>query len=310
MEVPIDPDSPVPLYHQIAEAIRARMEQGDLKEGDSLEPMRLAAAHWGVNLHTVRHAYAALARDGLVEMRAARGTRVTGAAARIRAGTEAEQDRFVADVVNEARERFGLTPATLAARVSMFESSRRPSVAVVECSAWQCQSHADEITRAWDVDARPWPLSIESEPTCDTIIATYFHYNDIRRQWPHVLDTVRFVTIRPARSIGAWLEDAEHFVLVERDMPTAEAVAADLRTMLGRDLAIRIEVTDDAASVVARHAGSRILFSPRVWSDLDQAVRSCDRCAVVRYEFDGTEIDTIARDLGWRRGKIEGRGTT
>ena len=58
-----DPQSPVPLYHQIAEALRARMERGELRAGDALEPMRQAAERFGVNLHTVRHAYTALARD-------------------------------------------------------------------------------------------------------------------------------------------------------------------------------------------------------------------------------------------------------
>ena len=39
----IDPESPVPLYHQIAQAIRAQMERAELRPGDALEPMRQAA---------------------------------------------------------------------------------------------------------------------------------------------------------------------------------------------------------------------------------------------------------------------------
>ena len=75
--VSIDPGSEIPLYLQIAEAIRARIDSGDLSPGDALRPLREAAEHWGVNLHTVRHAYTALAREGLIETsRGARGTRV------------------------------------------------------------------------------------------------------------------------------------------------------------------------------------------------------------------------------------------
>ena len=52
----IDPKSPVPLYYQIAQAIRAQIEAGSIAPGDVLEPLRKAAESWGVNLHTVRHA--------------------------------------------------------------------------------------------------------------------------------------------------------------------------------------------------------------------------------------------------------------
>ena len=68
MKLKVDPESPVPLYHQIAEGLRAAIEAGALAPGDALDPMRQAAETWGVNIHTVRHAYAALAREGLIEV--------------------------------------------------------------------------------------------------------------------------------------------------------------------------------------------------------------------------------------------------
>src|SRR4051812_924277 len=62
----LDPSSPIPLYHQLAEAVRAEIAAGTLEPGDRLPPLRVAADAWGVNLHTVRHAYRALADAGLV----------------------------------------------------------------------------------------------------------------------------------------------------------------------------------------------------------------------------------------------------
>ena len=59
----IDSGSPIPLYHQIAEAIRQQIENGDLSRGDALAPLREAAQFWGVNLHTVRHAMETLTLD-------------------------------------------------------------------------------------------------------------------------------------------------------------------------------------------------------------------------------------------------------
>jgi regulatory GntR family protein len=78
----LDPASPVPLYHQLAEALRYRIATGALAPGTALPPLRAAARQWGVNLHTVRHAYAALASLGLVRTRAPHGTLVLGGAPR------------------------------------------------------------------------------------------------------------------------------------------------------------------------------------------------------------------------------------
>ena len=75
MKLEVDSESPIPLYHQIAEAVRAAIAAGKLAPGDVLQPMRQAAEEWGVAIQTVRHAYASLAREGLVESgRGRRGT--------------------------------------------------------------------------------------------------------------------------------------------------------------------------------------------------------------------------------------------
>ncbi|NUS48333.1 MAG: GntR family transcriptional regulator, partial [Gemmatimonadaceae bacterium] len=66
MTTRLNPSSPIPLYHQLAEAIRAEIAAGTLAPGDRLPPLRAGADVWGVNLHTVRHAYRALAESGLV----------------------------------------------------------------------------------------------------------------------------------------------------------------------------------------------------------------------------------------------------
>ena len=299
----IDPASPVPLYHQIAETIRAQMERGELRAGDALEPMRRAAEQWGVNLHTVRHAYAALARDGLLEMRSARGTRVTEKARELRGADDVHGESvegFVARVAREAEDLHGLGPGELAAMIAS-RGERQPVVAVVECSVWQCESHAAELEARWRVDACPWPVTSEAEPEGDVVVATYFHYNDIRRRWPRILSRVRFLTIRVDPAVEAWLAGAPSAVVVERDEPTAEAVAADLHAAFGREVDLHLIVTNDPASVLDDCADARVLYSPRMWSELDDVVRSDERCAVVRYEFDGDELDKTARECGWQR---------
>ena len=76
MKLALDPENPVPLYRQIAEAIRYRIATGRLMPGQTLPPLREAATLWGVNRHTVQRTYAELARDGLVQMNGALGTRI------------------------------------------------------------------------------------------------------------------------------------------------------------------------------------------------------------------------------------------
>jgi hypothetical protein len=68
-------------------------------------------------------------------------------------------------------------------------------------------------------------------------------------------------------------------------------------------LDLQLAVTDDPASVLNGHdsARARVLYSPRMWSELDDAQRSDARCAVVRYTFDGAELDKVARECGWER---------
>ena len=76
MRLYLDPASPLPLYHQLAEGIRYQIATGVLEPGAALPSLRDAARRWGVNLHTVRHAYASLAAEGLVRTQAPHGTEV------------------------------------------------------------------------------------------------------------------------------------------------------------------------------------------------------------------------------------------
>ena len=68
--------SDLPLYQQVAEAVKEQLFTGALRPGDELPPVRLLAESLGINLHTARHAYQLLAAEGLIVMRPGRRTRV------------------------------------------------------------------------------------------------------------------------------------------------------------------------------------------------------------------------------------------
>jgi GntR family transcriptional regulator len=64
----------VPRYHQIAEALRARISAGGLTAGQRLDNQRQLAQSFGVTLMTLRQALDVLARDGLFTRRHGLGT--------------------------------------------------------------------------------------------------------------------------------------------------------------------------------------------------------------------------------------------
>lgn len=61
-------------YQEIARQVRERIVRGELQPGERLPAMRALAMELRVNVNTVAHAYAELARDGIVESRRSAGS--------------------------------------------------------------------------------------------------------------------------------------------------------------------------------------------------------------------------------------------
>ena len=306
MIIKLDPSSPIPLYHQLAEALRYQIATGRLTPGQAMPPVRDGHARFGVNLHTVRRAYAELAKDGLVTIDGPRGTHVASGAAAI----SCDVQKFVADTLRDAKAKFGLAPTEIAQLLTghaPHKSREREPVYMLECSETQCADLAGELARAWDVDAHPWCLSNEGEPPVGVLVATYFHYNQIRLRWPHRLGQLRFITIRPDAAIIHELRARRPGVhtiratLCERDDAMATNIIADLDAMLGAEqIEVVTEVTPSPAEFFASYTGSDpVLFSPRVWGELPTALRQDSRAVQARYVFDSEELDRLAESLQW-----------
>lgn len=315
----IDPASPVPLYHQIAQVIRARIQGGELAPGDILEPLREAAAEWQVNFHTVRHAYAELAREGLVEMRGPRGTHVIGTGGPVsarapRAGARRDVESFLDETLRRARTDFGLSARELADRLTRTSAEApSPRVYVLECSEHQCRDLGRQIESSWRVEAVPWCLDRQDAPPGEDLVATHFHYNEIRLRWPERLAKTLFVPISPAPALRSQIErrlggrSNASLTLCERDEPTAAAVAADLSVVLPASAyALRTALVELAPR--SRHhasdpfegvAGDLLLLPPRIWGSLTAEERANDRLVEVRYLYDRGVLEETAARLGW-----------
>jgi GntR family transcriptional regulator len=74
LELRVDAASPIPLYFQICEQMRALIEGGRLKPGDQLPTESELRQHLGVSRMTVRQALAELVRDGLIIRKRAKGS--------------------------------------------------------------------------------------------------------------------------------------------------------------------------------------------------------------------------------------------
>lgn len=70
------PDTDLPLYRRLADAIAERIERGELAVGLRLPPQRELAKSLGINVTTVTRALLALQQRGLIEARPGRGTMV------------------------------------------------------------------------------------------------------------------------------------------------------------------------------------------------------------------------------------------
>lgn len=309
MTRPIDPNSSTPLYLQIADAIRHRIEEGTLSRGESLEPLREAADSWGVSLHTVRHAYTSLARDGLLEVRRGPG------GTRVRPDVWVEHDplptgealkAFLSKVLERAEADFGMDPAglmeALRRRVAATPAGERSRLWMVECSRWQCDAHAREIEALYEVDVRPWVLGERDGPPPGPALATYFHFNELRRSWPRRFAEISFVDIQVDPRLGELLRaDGLRLVVCERDEPTARAVAADVLSLApGFDRPLETVVSDDPAVVIRDvEQETRVLCPPRVWAGLTGGVRSDPRAVEIRYMLDRERIAELARHRCW-----------
>jgi len=70
----IDRDSPIPLYYQLKEIIKSRIESGELMPNDMLEPEETLCNLYNLSRNTVRKAISELKHEGLVYKIQGRGT--------------------------------------------------------------------------------------------------------------------------------------------------------------------------------------------------------------------------------------------
>lgn len=118
MLIRVDPDSPRPLYDQVAASIRSDILAGVLAPGDRLPAARDVAEALDINQHTVLHAYQRLRDEGLVDLRRGRGAVIAASAAPL-----AELAHDIDELVRRAAA-LGVSADTLAGIVHAHRDAR------------------------------------------------------------------------------------------------------------------------------------------------------------------------------------------
>lgn len=99
LTIPLDPNSPVPLYHQIADGLKAEISRGGLARGEYLPSELVLAEIWQVSRPTARRALQELVDGGMLVRRRGIGTQVVASRVRRAPGLTS----LYRDLVGEGR---------------------------------------------------------------------------------------------------------------------------------------------------------------------------------------------------------------
>lgn len=296
----LDAARPIPMYRQIAEALRYRIARGLLAPGVRLPGLRDAAHAWGVNLHTVRRAYHELQRAHFVEVRRPGGTHVALEAHRW-AGGEAE--RFVREVLNEGRRRLDLDPQGVIELLARSAGRGRPAlVHVTECSRQLAGTLALELGARLGLDARPCLIGDLAKVGEGPVIATWFHYADVRARLPDRAEDLLFASIEPALAqpesiVRRALRAGGQVTLADRDPSLAPAIAADVARLLGEPRLRVVPDTRTSPGTLLRRRQGPVVCSPGAWERLSAADRADPDVALLEYHFSTEALTQLGRAL-------------
>ena len=100
--ISVDLRDKTPIYEQLVMSVKELINRGDLCPGDALPTVRQLAQDLGVNLNTVARAYRELANQGILSVRQGRGASVVSTRRRCGAAEQANLQKRVMRLVNEA----------------------------------------------------------------------------------------------------------------------------------------------------------------------------------------------------------------
>jgi GntR family transcriptional regulator len=311
MQVAPDPESPVPLFHQISEALRYRIAVGDLRPGDPLPSIRVAAESLGVHFLTVRKAYQSLEQDGLIRSQRGVGTWVLDSEVGHAADGPKAVEAFLEETVRRGW-RHGLDSAGLAdAILQHARSTRRPrgrrtvaDVHFVECNEPQAADYAEQVRVLLGFRVGTWLLDMQEEPPAGLLLGTYFHFNEIRARWPERGRDLRFLPVRLDPDLALLLGNPETgggrttVRLCETSAARAHNVMPDLSMLLPPErFQVQPLLVESPSEALGTNESATVLFSPRLWARLDERSQRDPRATLLRYLVSAEDVGKLFRTI-------------
>lgn len=268
----IDPDSALPIYHQLAAIIRFEVASGRLPIGTVLPPVRAVARAVGINYHTVRRGWEELATDGLISLRRGRGGVVLRAPA-----PRSEWSPAPSGPADAAAARVWVVASTLEAAATL----------------------AHGVGRRWEVEAVPWPL-VATAPPPGVILAAGALLAAPRARWSHRAADYRELPLVVAPQFlplirrNATLLGSRRVVLVgPANDPELRALSQQL-PRIGLPITWQQGCRLDEAIPATLH-----VVHPEAWLALDPADRVHPASLQLLVEFAPGPLSGLAREQGW-----------
>lgn len=180
----INPALEVPIYRQLADAVRAAIKKGELSSGQQLPTVQEVTEALGIARGTIKRAYDELELEGLVEKIQGRGTFVRYRPAE--GGSRKEQAMLAIDGLLDRLEGMGLTMSEISIFLNLKLRERADQeasikVAVVECNPENLSQMAGQLRHRDGVDLYSFLLeSVQQYPyrldeDFDLIVTTAAH---------------------------------------------------------------------------------------------------------------------------------------
>lgn len=297
----VDREGIVPLWRQIATGIRYRVALGRLRPGDLLPSLREAEALWGVSLHTVRQAYLALEREGLVEVGDRRRARIAwNAAAPAPDGSTQSLRAFAAEMVRTARLRYGAEPPALARAIQEVADGEPARVWVVECARSLAARLASQVEARLGTHAAPLTLADLRPPPHGVIVGTYYHHAEVALAAAEAgIDPV----FLPVEIDPDFLERIRGFassrlVLSGPNEESLQAMADDLRRALGGAIAVET-LRSSAPETLLRNLPPTVplVLTPESWDTLPERFRGAPNLVAHASRFTDEALDQLRARL-------------
>jgi GntR family transcriptional regulator len=119
----LSPSHPMPLYAQLARAIRFAIATGRLQVGEQLPTVRQLAVELRVNANTVAKVYTELERSGILETRRGVGTFVS--AFHFAANHREEHEKHLTELVDRFVEEAGAMGFSIDDLLDQLQSRRK-----------------------------------------------------------------------------------------------------------------------------------------------------------------------------------------